>query len=314
MANAVITGASGSLGSSGMGSIMTVLADEFLKVKRNRGHVIKYCNTNGEGVGVPHGTVRFLVPPTGATINDDVDGTSPNYDDSVGTFKDVTLSSHKSVKFGFSQIARTLDGGRSIEPIVASRMADLFNAVEADVAALASTFTNTVGTASVALTEATYDAGRAKLIAAMVPEGDPLFGVYHYNATSWQALAALASFREYRITGRENPNVSGEFGVTPVYWKNAYHIESQNVKFVDTTTDETYNYLMHRDAILVAMKAPEVPMSSGVEAMNFLDPESGIEYQILRYWDKDKDADTLKIHTLYGKSLGRADWGCILLA
>jgi hypothetical protein len=257
-----------------------------------------------------------MIPPSGATVNDETDGTAPALDDTPGSYADITLSKHKSVMFGFSQVAETLDGGRSIPVITEARMADLFNSIETDVASLALTFSNSVGTGNTALTEATYDAGRALLVAAQVPENDPLWGVYHYNAKSWQALAALATFREYRIRGEvSNVTEVTEYGVKPTMWKSAYHVESQNVATATVSASTyTYNYLMHRSAILVAMKAPVLPSSPGVEAANFMDPDSGIEFQILKYFDQTKHGDVLKIHSLYGKGLGRADWGCILLA
>ena len=318
MANAVITSATGGLGATGMATILTVLADTFLGVKRARGHILKYCNTDGAGVGVPHGTVRFMVPPAGTTPNDDTDGTSPSYDDTVAASKDVTLSVHKSVKFGFSQIAQTLDGGRAINPVVGGRMADLFNAVEADICTLASTFsTNTGGTGATAVDRTAIALARTQLVNKNVPAGDPLMALWKPGATAWGALTTLADFNEYRIRG-ERPSAydpGNEFGVVPIYDRGVYHLESQNVKQATAAEVVTqYNFMFHRDAILVAMKAPMIPTSPGVEAMNFKDPDSEIEFQILKYWDKDTDAEALKIHTLYGKALGREDWGALILS
>jgi hypothetical protein len=314
MGNAVITSASAGLGASGMNDIMTILADQFLKVKRTRGHVIQYVNTDGEGAAVPHGVIRFMLPPSGTTPIDEVDGTAPAYDDTVTASVDVTLNVHKSVKFAFSQIAQTLDGGRAIGPVTAGRMADLFNAIEADVCSLASTFsTNQGGTGTTDLDMTALDVMRTKLITAKVPAGDPLYAILSHRAHGWPAAANLADFKEYRIRGEEgsafNPG-QGEFGVKPIYYKGVYYIESQNVYF----STYTYNMMFHRDAILLAMKAPIIPTSPGVEAANFKDPESGIEFQILRYWDLSTQADVLKIHSLYGKSLGREDWGGYILS
>jgi hypothetical protein len=320
MSNAIITSASASLGASGVGSIMTVLADEFLAAKRQRGHVLKYCNTEGtlEGESKLFGVVRFMVPPSGSTVSDETDGVTPDAVNTIATSKDVTLNVHKTVVFEFSQIGQTLDGGRSIAPITAGRMADLFNAIENDISGLASTFsTNSVGTAATDLTAAVLDAGRATLINADVPAGDPLYGLLHQSAHAWQAVGALPNFNEYRIRGNQpdafNPNA--DYGVTPIYYKNSYWLESQSVKQATISSIvNTYNFLFHKDALLVAMKAPMIPTSPGVEAMNFMDPLSGIEFQILKYWDKDTGSDVLKIHSLYGKTIGRDDWGCILLS
>lgn len=313
MGAAVITSATAGIGATGMNTIMTVLADTFLGVKRNRGPILRYCNTAGEGVGVPHGTVRFMVPPAGTTPIDATDGTGPAYDDTIAVSKDVTLSVHKSVRFGFSQIEQTLGGGRDIGPVTAGRMADLFNSIEADVVSLAATFTtNTGGTGNTDVSMAAIDAMRTKLVAHQVPAGDPLYAVWAARTYGWSAVSNLPDFKEYRIRGEMGGSFdpTKEYGVVPVYYKGIYHFESQNVYY----STYTYNMMWHKDAILVAMKAPVIPTSKNVEAMNFKDPESGIEFQILKFWDLATNADAIEIHSLYGKALGREDWGGYIMS
>src|ERR1035437_10353906 len=148
MSAALITGATAGLGATGQGTIMTVLAEGFLKALRNRGRILRFCNTDAEMTPGPHGTARVIVAPSNLTVNDETDGTTPALDDSVGTFYDVAINEHKTVLVGFTQIAQALDGGKGIPPNVNGRMASLFNVIEKDVAALASTFsTNVFGTA-----------------------------------------------------------------------------------------------------------------------------------------------------------------------
>lgn len=314
MANAVITGATNL--SQGIGSMLTILADSIIGAKRARGHVINYCRTNPETTDRTHYVANFMVPYSGATVNNDVDGTAPAYQDSASACVAITLNQKKSVRFGFSQLEQTLDGGRSIEPLVAGRMADLFNAVETDICTLGSTFAASSGTANTNLTEATIDAARAALIANYIPVGVPLHAMISPGATSWVALNNLPTFLEYRIRGTQPDfsNESVDFGVKPIYHKNCYFVETQTVQTATITVLNTYNFMFAPDAILVAMKAPQIPTSPGVEALNFTDGESGIEYQLLRYWDKDTEADAIKLQCIYGRGLGRSDWGQVLLA
>lgn len=311
MSNALITSSSTGLGASGQGSIMTVLAEEFLKAKRNKGRILSKCNTDAEMTPGPHGTARVLVAPSNLTISDETDGTTPNFDDTVGTYYDVAISEHKSCVFGFTQIAQALDGGRAIPPNVQGRMYSLFNSIEKDVAALAATFTtNVFGTPGSAITQATFNSARAALVTNQVPDGEELNAFYAPGANSWDALSQLPNFNLYFNTGRQSPQVEEDFGSgNGVMWKNARHFESQNV---DIAGNVTYNFLFHRDALLVAMLDLPVPTSPGVEAMNFADAESGIKFQILKYWDQAHGGDVMKIQSLYGRRVGRDEFGSLM--
>lgn len=320
MSNAIITSASASLGASGVGSIMTVLADEFLKAKRQRGHAINYCNTRGTVMGESKilGTVRFMVPPSGSSISDETDGVTPDSVNTISNSKDVTLSVHKTAVVEFSQIAQTLDGGRSIPVVLAGRINDLLNAVDNDISTLASTFsTNSVGTANTDISQTTWDGARLKLVNAQVPVGDPIYSLLHSSAHAFGAWKNLPTTNEYRVRGTtpQAYEPGTEFGVVPIYNGGMWGLESQSVtQATISAVVNTYNFALHRDAILVAMKAPAIPTSPGVEAMNFKDTDSDVEFQILKYWDKDAGADVMKIHTLYGKAIGRDDWGCVILS
>ncbi len=316
MSTPVITAATNSLGSSGMGSLMTVLAAGFLRSKRNKGRILRHCNTDCAEIDVPHGTARMLVAPANLTVQSITDGTSPapNYDSTVGTFVDVPLSQHKYVAFGYAEIANCLDRGRSLDALMAGRVDSLFNNIEEDLATLASTFsTNVFGSVFTPITEAVMDNARAAIINAQVPAGEALHGFYAPGTNAWVALTNLANFHEYRITGKQDPHVDPSFGDEQgTFWKNAYHHESQNVVQISGCPDNSYNFLFHKDALLVAMTDMALPMSKSIEAANFRDVESGISFQIKRYWDFTVDADVIKIDCLYGRALGRQEWGALI--
>ncbi len=310
MANALITGASTGLGASGQGSIMTVLADSFLQAKRAKGRILMACNSDAEQTPGPHGTARVMIAPSGLTVNDETDGTTPNLDDTVGTYVDVPLTSHKTCILGFTQVAQSLDGGRGIPPNVQGRMYSLFDAIEADVAALASTFsTNVFGTAGVAPSQVNIEQARAALVTLKVPDVNTLNAFYVPGSLGWDAISNFPNFNLFFNTGRGSPQVEEDFGTAGVLWKNARHFESQNVKVNGGTN---YNFMMHRDAILVAMLELAIPTSTGVEAMNFKDPDSGISFQILKYYDQAHGGDVMKIQSLYGRILGRETFGSLI--
>ncbi len=309
MAAALITA---STASSGIGSIMTVLADQFLQSKRNKGRILRACNTDAQQTPGPHGTARVMIAASDVTVNDETDGTTPALDDTNGTYVDVPLTSHKTCVFGFTEIAQTLDGGRSIAPVVQSRMYSLFNAIEVDVAAIAATFsTNVFGSQGVPLTQVVVEQARAALVGYKVPDVNTLNAFYLYGTNSWDAISNFPNFNLFFNTGRTSPQIDADFGSEGVMWKNARHWETQSVR---NNGGIIYNFMMHRDAILVAMQAIQVPTSPGVEAMNFQDPDSGIAWQIVKYYDQAHGGDVMKIHSLYGRILGRETFGALMEA
>lgn len=316
MADLVIT--KDNLGNSGLKSLMTLLADNFIKAARNRGRILKYIRTQNESTAVAQfgDTARVLLSPDNVVVNDLTDGNSKVLDNTTGSSVDIVLNKHKYCAFGMTQIAQALDGGRALPLQVDSRITALLNTIEGDICALAHTgFTsNVVGAYDTPITEPNCLSAFTKLVDAGVPQGEPLTAFVRHGINSWSALAQLASFREFQMTGKESPTVSAGYGEG-----NFYHginwIMSQNVSQVnETPIAQISNFVFHADALACAMKALPVPMSGGVEAANFQDPESGIELQILKQWNKDTLSDELVIHALYGCGVAKEVYGCLFKA
>jgi len=319
MATPVITAATSSLGSSGMGSIMTVLIDGYLRAKRNKGRILRYCNTKASEIDVAHGTARMLIAPCNMTVNSITDGTSPvpAYDATVGTYQDVQLSNHVYCAFGYAEIANCLDKGRSLDALMEGRTTSMFNTIEKTVATLASTFsTNVVGAAGTPVTEASYDELRAMIVNAQVPDGEALHGFLAPGVNAWVSLSNLPHFREWRMTGVTAPDKLPNYGTDVsggTWFKSAYNHESQNVSEISGSPSNAYNFMFHQDSLLVAMVDMALPMSKSVEAANVYDPDSGISFQVKRYWDFTADADVVKIDSLFGCAKGRDEWGGLCL-
>jgi hypothetical protein len=313
MANATIT--KDSLGNSGaLKSLMTLLADGFIQAARTRGRILKYIRTQNETQAVAQlgDTARVLLASDSVAINDLSDGSDRVLDDTVGTSVDVVLNKHKIGAFSMTQIATALDGGRTLPMQVNSYINGLLNTIEADICALAHTgfTTNVVGAYDTALTEPNAIAAMEKLFNNNVPAGEPIHAFIKPGINSWAALVQLAGFREHQITGKESPIVSAQYG-EGTFWHGATWQMSQNVKQVNSTPNaQISNFLFHRDALACAMKALPIP-DTGAEAANFVDPESGIQFQILKQWNHTKLAEELVIHALYGCSVAKEKWGCL---
>jgi hypothetical protein len=315
VADAVITTASASLGATGLKSLMTLLADEFIKAARNRGRIVKYVNTQAASRAVAQfgDTARIILAPDTASAPLLTDGNDLVLDDNPGTSVDVVLNKHRTAAFGYTQIAQALDGGHVLPAEIQSRMAALMNGIESDVcAAVSSGFTtNVVGSYGSNITEANVVIAMGKLFDAGVPEGDPLWAFVSSKPTAWQALVQVARFSEWQVTGRESPLVSANYA-NGTFWHGATWLMSQNVAYTDVTTDTNDNFIFHRDALAVALRPLPIPESPAVQAANFLDQESGIEFQILKQWNTKKLAEEIVIHALYGVSAAKESYGCLL--
>ncbi len=315
MANAEITSASGSLGASGLKSLMTLLADQFIQAARVRGKMAMRINTAAASGAVASfgDTARVLLSTpdvSGATLSTTLtDGNSLVLNDAPGTSIDVVLNTHRTAAFGYTQIAQALDGGASFPEVLQSRLYALFNAIEADIGAVVTSgfTTNVVGTYNSAMTEANAVLAMGNLFSQGVPEGDPLWAFVNQGANAWQALVQLAGFREFQITGVESPIVSANYG-GGTQWHGASYVMSQAVK---RSTNNIDNFICHKDAICMAMRPLPLPSDTGPTAANFRDPDSGIEFQILKQWNTTKLADEFIVHALYGISVGQEKYGCL---
>ena len=320
MGAALITSATGGFGSAGAGAILTQVADAFLKSKRNKGRILQHVNTDVEqGIVQPHGTARFLLAPSNLTVADETDGTTPNLDDTVAVPYDVPISEHKTILFGYTQVAQALANSGAIPAQLDGRMTSLFNTIEEDICGLAASFSTTVlGTPGTGITQLVYNAARAAIVTNQAPANDMLTAFFAPGAKNWDAFTGLSDVKDYRIRGVPSPVMDKDFAHDNpgLYFRNAMNYESQNVKAGNLSgTAFAYNFMFHRDAILVALKTLPLPEAGiGVVGANFKDPESGIEFQILKYWDQAHGGTVVKIHSLYGRALGREEWGALMEA
>lgn len=309
MADLPISSGTTSLGASGLNSILTYFHGSFNSIKRNRGSVLNYVNSDvSQDVAVQGGSVTIpLYPTTTSTLL--VDGSALASDDSVGSFQTVTLNRHRATKFSLTQMAQALSSPVA-EQLIQGRIAGILNNIEEDVMSLATTAftTNTVGTYNSAITEANAVLGVGNLLAQKVP-ADGLTAFVHPGAKSWQALVQIASFAQFQYTGQPSMVNDPNYANTGKFWHGANWIMSQAMPQSGTSTD---NLIFHRNAICVAMRAFNPPMAPGVQAIPLM--VDGVPLQMLVQWNGDRLADEVVIHALYGYSVGVETWGCLFKA
>lgn len=307
MANQAITSGATSLGASGLNSLLTFFWDSFITVKRNQGNPLQYLNGDISSVVAEEGqNVTVPLYPT-ITTNLTTDGSTVTQDDSVGSNVTITLNKHRTTKWSFTQVARALDGGKTMEGEFQARLAGMLNDTEADILSMitSSVTTNTVGSYNSAMTE-------ANIVAAMVaywdnkpPAGLPTALVRH-DSNAWGALSQLAAFRDYQVQGVVAPTANDSYMATGLARYGSRWTVTQSLPKSGTSID---NVIFHRNALLYAMRPIPVPLAPGVQAVNFSDGQ--IMLQMLLQWNGDRLADEFVIHELYGYGVGRQEWAVL---
>ncbi len=315
MANAVMT--ESTFASSGVNIIMTWIADEFIRSLRSRVRVLNYMKNVSAKLQGGGDTVRVPIAPT-ISSNLLADGNAVSLDDTAGTVATVTINKHRYVSYGetLMAIAKTANTPQMAMEME-SRLDGLFNDIEADVLTVVTSgfVTNVQGTYNSNLTEATIVAAMGSLFSSKVPQDRPLIGFVHPDGTCWQALAQIATFAQAQMRGFQEMSPILANGNPLTYanmipWHGAWWNMTQSVNKSGTNHD---NVIIYPDSIAVAFREIPIPdPSTGVSAANFVDSDSSIAFQICRSWNKDRLAEEITIHTLYGYATGRESWGCLV--
>lgn len=314
MANAIMT--ESTFGSAGMNIIVTLIADQFISALRNRVRVLNYVRSVGDALANGGDTVRVPIAPTVASFLM-TDGQSVVMDDTAGTTASVVLNRHRQVAFGETLMAMAKTANTPQMAVeMQSRLYGLFNDIESDVmsAAITGFVTNVFGTYNTPITEANFVAAIGSIMNNKAPQDKPIMAFVAPNANGWQALAQIADFSQASARGYQmmSPTLANgnpaDYGVM-VPWHGTYVSASNNVNVIGTSTN---NVLLYPDALCVAFRAIPIPNNEAVEAANFVDSDSTIAFQIIKSWNKDRLANEIVIHALYGYAVGRDAWGCLL--
>jgi len=306
MANALITSAAGDLGASGLKSLLTFFGDRFLAVKRNRGGLLNVINTDYSADLAQMGqTVNVPIAGTTST-NLLTDGNAVTLDNTTGSSVALTLNKHRVAAFGFTQVAQALSGNNAMQGIIDQRIADMLNDIEYDVASVATAgfTTNTLGTYNTAFTEANAVSAISKLDGQKAPM--PRYGFLHPNTNGWGAAIKISNFVNSQYIGAESPLSKDPGAYGTHYWNGVFWRMSQAVNIASGTDAD--GFIIARDAIVFASRPFAQPLSQGVTAVNMV--VDGVALQMLVSWNKDKLADDITIHCLYGYAAGEEKYGC----
>jgi N4-gp56 family major capsid protein len=173
--------------------------------------------------------------------------TAITYDANTEAVTDITINKHKYVGVLIEDIAQIQSKPDLIKIYTQTSGYSLAKAVDTDIAALATGFSQTVGTAGTALTDANLLTAIQYLDDANAPEDDRHLVV---KPSVKKNILTLDKFVLFQNVGSSAPVRSGQIG-------ELYGVEihvTSNISVTDVTVDVTNNMLFHRDAIGLAMQ------------------------------------------------------------
>jgi hypothetical protein len=173
--------------------------------------------------------------------------TAITYDTTTEGVSDITINKHQYVAQLIEDIAEIQSKPDLIKIYTQAQGYELARAVDSSIAALATGFSQTVGTAGSAITDASILSAIAYLDNANAPEDDRHFVI---NPNGKKQIMAIDRFSLWTNVGGTSPIRTGDFGEI---YGIPVHVTT-NVNVTDITVDVTNNMLFHRDAIGLAMQ------------------------------------------------------------
>jgi N4-gp56 family major capsid protein len=173
--------------------------------------------------------------------------TAITYDANTEDVTDITINKHKYGAVLIEDIAQIQAKPDLIKIYTQTLGYTLAKAVDGDIAALATGFSQTVGSNGTAITDATILSAIEYLDTANAPEDDRHLVLHPAGKSD---LLALDKFVLFQNIGATSPIRTGQFG--EIYGVQLH--TTTNITLTDLTVDRRNNMMFHRDAIGLAMQ------------------------------------------------------------
>jgi len=175
----------------------------------------------------------------------------------------IVLNTHAEATFQIPDVTRVLAVPDLLKVYMQPAVVAIAEKIESDLLNLYAGFTTAVGTAGVAITEATIDAAETALFLAKMPPTEQKFIVV--DAAAYSTWRQIPRFSEFQTAGDAGLQalVLGTIGKV----KDFFVFRSQLVQKTGTTTVNTHNLAFTRDAIgLVIRRLPKPLPGTGAVA------------------------------------------------
>lgn len=226
---------------------------------------------------------------------------------SGGADLSVTLNKHKHVTFLVEDAARALANQNLIQRYTESAAVALATAIEQDLFALYSGFSQSVGTSGTDISASTVRTAMKTLDDAKISPLNRHLVISSKDKAALLGDSNLASYFAFNRVGIPDGAIGQLYGFT--IWM------SQLVPVVTGTPNSTKNIAFHPEAMILAMRAmPEPPAGSAAQAATVRDPDTGIVLRAVTAYNPSHLGVQVTLDVLYGVAELRDVAGVLVLS
>jgi hypothetical protein len=250
-------------------------------------------------------TVNVPIPPTLVANNIIEGGTVQPQNPNLGNAQ-IVLNTHAEATFQIPDITKVLAVPDLLKLYMQPAVVAIAERIESDILSLYSQFSSNaaIGTAGVALTEASIDAAETALFQAKIPAAAGKYFVV--DPSTYSALRQVPRFSEYYSAGEAGLRalVDGTIGKI----KDFFVFRSQLVPKTGSGPVNTHNLAFARDAIgLVVRRLPQPLPGTGAIAEYAEMGNFGI--RVVMSYQPNTLAQQFTVDVLYGTAVLRNSFG-----
>lgn len=250
-------------------------------------------------------TVNVPIPPTLVANNIAEGGTVQTQNPNLGNAQ-IVLNTHAEATFQIPDITKVLAVPDLLKLYMQPAVVAIAERIESDILNLYSQFSSNtaIGTAGVALTEASIDSAETALFQAKVPAGAGKYLVV--DPTTYSALRQIPRFSEYYSAGDAGLRALIDGAVGKI--KDFFVFRSQLVPKTGSGPVNTHNLAFARDGIgLVVRRLPQPLPGTGAIAEYADMGNFGI--RVVMSYQPSTLAQQFTVDVLYGTAVLRNSFG-----
>jgi hypothetical protein len=250
-------------------------------------------------------TVNVPIPPTLVANNIAEGGTVQTQNPNLGNAQ-IVLNTHAEATFQIPDITKVLAVPDLLKLYMQPAVVAIAERIESDILNLYSQFSSNtaIGTAGVALTEASIDAAETALFQAKVPAGAGKYLVV--DPTTYSALRQIPRFSEYYSAGDAGLRALIDGAVGKI--KDFFVFRSQLVPKTGSGPVNTHNLAFARDGIgLVVRRLPQPLPGTGAIAEYADMGNFGI--RVVMSYQPSTLSQQFTVDVLYGTAVLRNSFG-----
>jgi hypothetical protein len=250
-------------------------------------------------------TINVVLPPP-MQANNIVDGTGAvQLQNPTLQSVPIVLNNHVEATFQIPDVTKVLAVPDLVKIYLQPAVAAIAEKIETDLLNLYAGFTtNIVGTAGVALTEATIDAAETALFTSRIPPSDKRYFVV--DAKAYSAWRQIPLFEEFQTAGSAGLRtlVEGTIGK----FKDFYVFRSQFVAKTGSSPVNTHNVAFTKDAIGLAVRRLPQPLP-GTGAIAEYAELGNFGMRVVMSYQPNTLAQQFTVDVLYGCGVLRQEAG-----